>query len=90
MKAVRSGDHRVLAGLELFAKIFHVDADSMRAGESIAQRFVRRQSDSAPLLAQLQDWIRARQADVEPKSALGKAITTSPSNRTGSLDCMAR
>jgi transposase len=74
VESVRGGDHRALAGLELFAKIFHVDAESKRAGDSTEQRFARRQRESGPLVAQLLDWVRARQADVEPKSALGKAL----------------
>jgi transposase len=75
VEAVRGGDHRALAGLELFAKIFHVDADSKRAGESIAQRFERRQRESGPLVAELHDWVRDRRAEVEPKSTLGKALS---------------
>lgn len=75
VEAVRGGDHRALVGLELFGKIFHVDAESKRAGESIAQRFERRQRESAPLVAQLKEWVRERRGDVEPKSALGKALS---------------
>jgi len=74
VEAVRGGDHRALVGLELFAKIFHVDADSKRAGETAAQRFERRQRESAPLIAELKAWIQARRGDVEPKSTLGKAV----------------
>ena len=75
VEAVRGGDQRALAGLDLFAKIFHVDAESKRAGESIAQRFERRQRQSAPLVAQLEAWIREQRADVEPKSTLGRALS---------------
>lgn len=75
VEAVRGGDQRALAGLELFGSIFHVDAESKRAGESIAQRFERRQRESGPLVAQLKDWVRERRGDVEPKSALGKALS---------------
>jgi transposase len=74
VEAVRGGDQRALVGLELFAKIFHVDAESKREGESIAQRFARRQRDSAPLVAELRAWITQRRGDVEPKSALGRAV----------------
>jgi transposase len=75
VEAVRGGDHRALVGLELFGQIFHVDAESKRAGESIAQRFERRQRESAPLVAQLKAWLRERRGDVEPKSTLGKALS---------------
>jgi transposase len=74
VEALRGGDQRALAGLDLFAKIFHVDAESKRAGESIAQRFERRQSQSAPLVAQLEAWVHERRAHVEPKSTLGRAL----------------
>jgi transposase len=75
VEAVRGGDHRALVGLELFGEIFHVDAESKRAGESTAQRLERRQRESAPLVAQLKEWVRERRGDVEPKSALGKALS---------------
>ncbi len=74
VEAVRGGDQRALVGLELFAKIFHVDAESKRAGETIVQRFQRRQRESAPLVAKLRAWVDERRGDVEPKSALGKAV----------------
>jgi transposase len=74
VEAVRGGDQRALVGLELFGKIFHVDADSKRAGETIAQRFERRQRYSAPLVAELRAWVKHRRGDVEPKSALGRAV----------------
>jgi transposase len=74
VEAVRGGDQRALVGLDLFAKIFHVDAESKRAGEAVAQRFERRQRESAPLVAELRAWVDARRGDVEPKSTLGKAV----------------
>jgi transposase len=74
VEAARGGDQRALVGLELFAKIFHVDAESKRAGESIAQRFERRQRESAPLVAELRAWVTERRGDVEPKSPLGRAL----------------
>lgn len=72
--AVRGGDQRALVGLELFAKIFHIDAESKRAGETIEQRLSRRQRESAPLVAELKAWIEERLGDVEPKSTLGNAV----------------
>ncbi len=41
--AVRSGDHRAVEGLRIYAQLFHIDAESKRAGESVTQRLVRRQ-----------------------------------------------
>ena len=54
--------------------IFHVDAESRRAGETVAQRFERRQRESAPFVAELRIWLEARLGDVEPKSTLGNAL----------------
>lgn len=72
--ALRNGDMRALEGLELFARVFHVDAESQRAHETIAQRFDRRQREAAPIVQQLKAWVRARLRDVEPRSILGKAV----------------
>jgi transposase len=74
VEAVRRGDARAVPGLELYAAIFHVDAESKRLGESLEQRFERRLRDSAPLVAELRGWIDQRLHDVEPKSVLGQAV----------------
>jgi len=74
VEALRRGDARAVEGLQLYAKIFHVDAESKRLGESIEQRFERRQRDSVPAAAQLRAWIGLRSGDVEPKSVLGQAL----------------
>jgi transposase len=74
VEALRLGDARAIDGLELFARAFHVDAESKRAGETLEQRFTRRQRESTPVVAELQAWVKARRVDVEPKSALGKAV----------------
>lgn len=74
VEALRGGDARAVEGLELYAKIFHVDAESRRLGETLDQRFERRQRESAPFVAELQAWVERRCGDVEPKSILGKAV----------------
>jgi hypothetical protein len=74
VEALRRGDARALPGLELYAKLFHVDAESKRAGETIEQRFQRRLRDSEPVVQELRAWIDKRRLDVEPRSVLGKAI----------------
>jgi hypothetical protein len=74
VEALRLGDARAVEGLELYAKIFHVDAESQRLGESLEQRFARRLRDSAPLVEELRGWVDRRRGDVEPKSVLGKAL----------------
>lgn len=72
--AVRSGDHRAVEGLRIYAQLFHIDAESKRAGESVTQRLVRRQRDSAPLVDALKAWVDATMGQAEPKSDLGKAL----------------
>jgi transposase len=72
--ALRRGDARAIPGLELYAKIFHVDAESKRLNETIEQRHQRRLRDSVPLVEELRAWRDLRRGDVEPKSALGKAL----------------
>jgi transposase len=74
VEALRCGDARALEGLELFARIFHVDAESKRAAESLQQRLERRQRESVPIIAELKAWIHTRRRDVEPKSPLGRAL----------------
>jgi transposase len=74
VEALRAGDARAVEGLRLYAAIFHVDAESQRLVEGLAERFARRQQFSAPLVAELRAWIDLRRADVEPKSLLGKAL----------------
>lgn len=74
VEALRLGDARALPGLELYARIFHVDADSKRAGETIEQRFERRLRESAPIVRELRSWVDLRLQDVEPKSVLGKSV----------------
>jgi transposase len=72
--ALRGGDHRAVEGLRVYAKLFHVDAESKRADENIHQRLARRRRESAPLIAELQAWIETAVGDAEPKSDLGKAL----------------
>ena len=55
--AVRCGDARAVEGLALYAKIFHVDAESKRQGETIEQRHARRLRDSAPEVGELRAWV---------------------------------
>jgi transposase len=74
VEALRRGDARAVEGLMLYAKIFHVDAESQRLGESIERRFERRLRESAPVVRELRAWIDMRFGDVEPKSVLGKAL----------------
>ena len=74
VEALRGGDARALEGIQIYASIFHVDAQSKQMGENIEQRFIRRQRDSAPQVAQLRAWVDRCRAEVEPQSTLGKAL----------------
>jgi transposase len=74
VEALRRGDERAIEAIEIYAEIFAVDATSKRLGESAEQRLERRQRESTPLVEKLRVWVDARLDDVEPKSALGKAV----------------
>jgi transposase len=74
VEALRGGDARAAEGLRIYGAIFHVDAESKRLGETLAERFARRQRDSAPLVEELRVWVDHRLLDVEPKSVLGKGV----------------
>lgn len=74
VEALRGGDERARRGVELYATIFHVEAEAKRRGETIEARFARRQRESAPLVEALRQWRDEQRARVEPKSALGKAL----------------
>jgi len=74
VEALRGGDARAVAGLEHYAKIFHVDAESKRAGDTIEQRFDRRVRESEPVVQELRAWVDLRLGDVEPRSPLGNAV----------------
>lgn len=73
VEALRGGDRRAVTGLDLFARLFHVDAESLRLGETIEERFARRQSSSIAIVEELRVWTAAIRGEAEPKSPLGKA-----------------
>ena len=72
--AVRAGDPRAVEGVEIYAEIFHVDAESKRHGETLEARLVRRREQAAPLIARLRAWVDRLRLEVEPKSKLGNAL----------------
>lgn len=74
VEALRRGDARAVEGLEIYARIFHVDAQAKRLGETLEQRFERRLRESAPIVEELRDWVDRRRRDVEPRSVLGLAL----------------
>jgi hypothetical protein len=74
VEALRLGDARAFRGIELYAHIFHVDAESKRLGENASERFLRRKRDSAPWVEELRLWVEEKRMEVEPQSRLGKAL----------------
>jgi hypothetical protein len=70
----RSGDDLALVPLRKIRRLFAVERLSALLGETPAQRLVRRQRDSAPVLAELRAWIDEQRQAIPPKSALGAAI----------------
>jgi transposase len=73
VEALRGGDRRAVTGLDLFARLFHVDAESLRCGETTEERFARRQSSSTAIVEELRVWTASIRGEAEPKSPLGKA-----------------
>lgn len=73
VEALRGGDRRAVTGLDLFARLFHVDAESLRFGETLEERFARRQSSSLAIVEELRVWTASIRGEAEPKSPLGKA-----------------
>jgi len=72
--AVRVGDVRAVEGIEIYKKLFAVDALSKKLGESLDERLARRRRESTPIFEELRAWIAAKRPDVEPKSPLGDAL----------------
>lgn len=72
--ALRAGDLRAAQGIALYGTLFHIEAESKRAGESLAQRHERRREESRPAAAALRAWLDTTRPRVEPRSELGKAL----------------
>jgi transposase len=60
--------------LELYASLFHLEAEWTRQGLSTPERQARRQAESRLLWAAMQAWIAAQTSTVLPKDVLGEAI----------------
>lgn len=72
--ALRGGDERAIPAIEMIGAVFHEEAESLRAGETVEQRLLRRKRDSATWMEKIRLWCEERRGDVEPKCLLGKAI----------------
>ncbi len=60
--------------LALIGKLYHVEAQAKRDGADTAELGRRRQSESVPLLAQIEALLITNQHAVLPKSLLGRAL----------------
>lgn len=74
VESLRGGDARAIEGIEIYAQLFAIESESKRRRESHEQRLERRQRESVPVVQRLRAWLDARTDDVEPRSALGKAL----------------
>lgn len=72
--ALRGGDIRAARGIEIFARLFEVEADAKEAHDTLEARFARRQERSVPIVEELRLWRDESRAEVEPRSVLGKAL----------------
>lgn len=72
--ALRGGDIRASRGLEIFARLFELEAASAERGHGVHERFALRIERSAPIVEELRAWVDESRAEVEPKSLLGKAL----------------
>lgn len=73
-EAARSGDKIALDGLRIIAGLFAVERQSAEEGDTAAQRFVRRQEQSRPIVDELRAWINEKKATAPPKTPLGAAL----------------
>ncbi len=74
VKCARSGDRVALEGVRLMAPLFEVERESKLAGDNAAQRKLRRQEKSQPLVEAIFAWVDEQRLLVPPKTALGKAL----------------
>lgn len=73
--ALRAGDTRAVPALAMYAELFAIEARSKQDADTPAQRDQRRSIESARVMLRLRAWVDARLGDVEPRSALGKAVS---------------
>jgi transposase len=74
-EAVRRGDLRALEALRLYKRLFKIERDAGKQKLGPDARKALRQVASAPLLEELRAWVLDLAPSVEPKSALGEALT---------------
>jgi transposase len=75
VEAARRGDLRAMVPLQLYTRLFAIERDAARRGLDAEARRELRERESVPVLDALRDWVLRHAAEVEPASALGKALT---------------
>jgi transposase len=72
-QAAQLGDARGAIALSLFRKIYAIEEACKTEGLSVEQRLIRRQSESAPVVAELYAWIDKIHSTLVPKSPIYQA-----------------
>ena len=75
VEAARRGDLRAMDGIRLYAQLFAIERAATKEGIDAAARQRRREERRVPVLERIAAWVRALAPSVEPKSALGQALT---------------
>lgn len=73
-EAARAGDAIALDGLRRIAPIFAIERESTLAGDTADERRARRAAKTAPILADLRQWIDDQRQVVPPRTPLGRAL----------------
>jgi transposase len=74
VEAARGGDTLALVPLKMIRRLFAVERLSALRGETPEERLARRREQSAPVLAELREWITEQRKVIPPKTPLGKAL----------------
>jgi transposase len=72
--AARAGDQIAVEGLHKIAGIFAIERASKLAGDTAAERRLRRQAQTRPVLDDLRRWLDEKRGVVPPKTPLGQAL----------------
>ena len=74
VEAARGGDQIAMEGLEKIAGLFRIEKQSAMAGDTFAERLVRRKEHSSPIMDDLKQWLDDKRAIIVPKTPLGAAL----------------
>lgn len=72
--ALRTGDTRAVPAIEIYLELFRIESESKLRNETRAERQLRRAKESEKWVSKLRQWVDERLVDVEPRSALGRAV----------------